>query len=190
MPITRRSALAHQRIVDAAVRRFASMAPSEVSLGEIAAEAGVSKALILYHFRDRDSLIASVVDRVAERMAARERAALLDRENAPTVDALWHWLEEELQRGDLRVLLSLGNLESATVRTAAVRVAAQRRSSAAEAVTRLFESLGLRPRVPSALVGDVSVAFMDGLALDSSRALADQRLSFDVFWLAMLSLTE
>ena len=190
VPMTRRSQLAHQRIVDAAVRRFASVAPSDVSLSEIAKEAGVSKALILYHFRDRDSLIASVVDGVAGRMAARERAALLDRETAPTVDALWRWLDEELQLGDLRVLLSLGNLDSAPVRGAAARAADQRRSSAAEAVTRLFETLGLRPRVPPALIGDVSVAFVDGLALDSSRAPIAQRLAFDVFWLAMLSLAE
>ena len=188
-PITRRSQAAHQRIVDAAVRRFATIAPSDVSLSDIAVEAGVSKALILYHFRDRDSLIASVVDRVAERVAARERAALLEEETL-TVDALWHWLEQELRRGDLRVLLSLGDLESPTVRTAAARAATQRRSSAAEAVTRLFETLGLRPRVPTALIGDVSVAFVDGLALDPSRDAVAQRLAFDVFWLAMLSLTE
>jgi AcrR family transcriptional regulator len=190
VPITRRSQAAHQRIVDAAVRRFATVAPSDVSLSEIAAEAGVSKALILYHFRDRDSLIASVVDRVAERVAAREGAALLDEETPLTVDALWQWLEQELQRGDLRVLLSLGDLESATIRAAATRAAARRRSSAADAVTRLFETLGLRPRVPTALIGDVSVAFVDGLALDPSRDAVAQRLAFDVFWLAMLSLTE
>jgi AcrR family transcriptional regulator len=190
VPITRRSQAAHQRIVDAAVRRFATIAPSDVSLSEIAAEAGVSKALILYHFRDRDSLIASVVDRVAERVAARERTALLDEDAALTVDALWEWLEHELQRADLRVLLSLGDLESATVRAAAARAAARRRSSAAEAVSRLFHTLGLRPRVPPALIGDVSVAFVDGLALDPSRDAVAQRLAFDVFWLAMLSLTE
>jgi AcrR family transcriptional regulator len=190
VPMTRRSQLAHQRIVDAAVRRFASAAPSDVSLGEIAKEAGVSKALILYHFRDRDSLIASVVERVAERVAARERTALLDQQAAPTVDALWLWLEEELQLGDLRVLLSLGNLDSAPVRNAAACAADDRRSSAAEAVTRLFETLGLRPRVPPALIGDVSVAFVDGLALDSSRDPVARRLAFDVFWLAMLGLTE
>jgi AcrR family transcriptional regulator len=190
VPITRRSQAAHQRIVDAAVRRFATVAPSDVSLSEIAAEAGVSKALILYHFRDRDSLIASVVDRVAERVAAREGAALLDEETPLTVDALWQWLEQELQRGDLRVLLSLGDLESATIRAAATRAAARRRSSAADAVTRLFETLGLRPRVPTTLIGDVSVAFVDGLALDPSRDAVAQRLAFDVFWLAMLSLTE
>jgi len=190
VPITRRSQAAHQRIVDAAVRRFATIAPSDVSLSEIAAEAGVSKALILYHFRDRDSLIASVVDRVADRVAGRERAALLDEGTPLTVDALWHWLEQELQRADLRVLLSLGDLESANIRAAAARAAAHRRSSSAEAVSRLFQTLGLRPRVPTVLIGDVSVAFVDGLALDSSRDAVAQRLAFDVFWLAMLSLTE
>jgi AcrR family transcriptional regulator len=190
VPMTRRSVLAHERIVDAAARRFARAAPSDVSLGDIAAEAGVSKALILYHFKDRDSLIASVVDRVAERLAARERAALLEHETPLTLDLLWHWLEVELHGGDLRALLSLAHLQTAPVRAATERASARRRSSAAEAITRLFETLGLRPRVPPALIGDVCVAFVDGLALDTSRPPVAQRLAFDVFWLAMLSLTE
>jgi hypothetical protein len=45
--------------------------------------------------------------------------------------------------------------------------------------------------VPAALVADASIAFIDGLALDvSNGSLRDPRVSFDIFWLAVLGLTE
>jgi hypothetical protein len=51
--------------------------------------------------------------------------------------------------------------------------------------------LGLRPRVPGELMAGVVVAFLDGLAMETvlqpERAA---RVSFDIFWLAMLSLAE
>jgi AcrR family transcriptional regulator len=183
-----RSAVAHQRIVEGAVRRFAGSIPSEVSLSDIAAEAGVSKALIVYHFGGRDSLIAAVADRLSDAITMRERAALS--ESALAVDALWRWLESELSRGDIRVLLSLTDMGNAVVHAANARAATRRRASATETTARLFETLGLRPRVPAALLADVVVAFIDGLALDASRDPAAQRVAFDVFWLAMLNLTE
>ena len=47
-----------RHIIDAARRRLTRESPGDVSLSDIATEAGVSKALIHYHFRDRDALIA------------------------------------------------------------------------------------------------------------------------------------
>ncbi len=172
------------------MRSFARGVPAEVSLSDIAAEAAVSKALILYHFGDRDSLVAAVVDRVADDIAAREHAALAASQSGVAVDSLWRWVEAELARGDIRVLLALGELRAANVRTAAARAAARRRASAADMVARLFGGLGLQPRVPATLLGDVVIAFIDGLAVDPSRDSAAQRVAFDVFWLAMLNLVE
>jgi hypothetical protein len=53
----------------------------------------------------------------------------------------------------------------------------------------VFAHLGLTPRVPAALLGDATVAFVDGLALDAG-SVRDPRVSFDVLWLALLGLTE
>ena len=45
--------------------------------------------------------------------------------------------------------------------------------------------------MPSALIGHAFVAFVDGLALDRVvEPERNARISFDVFWLAMLSLTD
>lgn len=179
-----------RRIIDAARRRLARDAPGEVSLSDIAAEAGVSKALIHYHFRDRDALIAAVVDDIGEALAHRERGALEVERSALAVDALWTWLESELALGEIRAVLLLTDHPSDTIREAARRAAASRRGTAADTVGRLFEILGLQPRIPPALLADVAVAFVDGLALDAREEARTARVAFDVFWLAMLNLAE
>jgi hypothetical protein len=59
----------------------------------------------------------------------------------------------------------------------------------------LFGILELKSRIEPALLANVFVAFVDGLAIDSSFAPNGEssgkaRIAFDVFWLAMLSLAE
>jgi len=179
-----------RRIIDAARRRLARDAPGEVSLSDIAAEAGVSKALIHYHFRDRDALIAAVVDDIGDALAERERGALEVERSALAVDALWTWLDAELTLGEIRAALLLTDHPSEAIRAAARRVATSRRNSATETVARLFELLGLQPRIPAGLLADVTVAFVDGLALDAREESRPARVAFDVFWLAMLNLAE
>jgi AcrR family transcriptional regulator len=188
------------RILEAATRRIAAAGAAVLSIHEVAIDAGVSKALIHYHFHDKDTLLARLVDHLAAGVVAREQGALAaydDRHDPLAVDALWHWVEAELQRGDIRVLLELDAYRGQAVQAAARRAAAARREVSEQTVSRLFEILELRPRVAPSLLSTVVVAFVDGLAIDS--ALADPgasgdhgtpRVAFDVFWLAMLSLAE
>lgn len=180
-----------RRILEAARRRIAAHGMGGASLQEIAAEAGVSKALLLYHFGDKDALLAQLADRLGAGIAARERNALDGAVGPGAIDALWRWLAGELERGELRVLLTLASDDAAPVRAAATHAAARRHDAAAHTVARLFALLGLRPRVAPALLADVAIAFADGLALDPAQPPAGtQRVRFDVFWLAMLSLAE
>jgi hypothetical protein len=104
------------------------------------------------------------------------------------VDALWSWLEEELARGELRTLLELGMQRDPAVQTAYADAALARCRAADETVEQLFTDLGLVARMPTKLLAAASIAFMDGLAIDTGRR--DPRASFDVFWLALLSLAE
>lgn len=180
-----------RRILEAARRRIAAHGMGGASLQEIAAEAGVSKALLLYHFGDKDALLAQLADRLGTAIAAREGNALDGAVGPGAIDALWQWLAGELERGELRVLLTLASDDAAPVRAATAHAAARRHSAAAHTVGRLFALLGLRPRVAPALLADVAIAFADGLAIDPTQPPpATQRVRFDVFWLAMLSLAE
>ena len=55
----------------------------------------------------------------------------------------------------------------------------------------LYATLALRPRVPTEMLADVFVAFVDGLALDAVQGPTEaHRVAYDVYWLAMLSLAE
>jgi AcrR family transcriptional regulator len=188
---------ARDRIFEGAVRGVAEQGAS-ASMAEIAAAAGVSKALLHYHYADRAHLFADVVTRLSARILARERAAIgepSDGSSRPAaalwnpVDALWVWVDAELHLGELRALLELATIREAAVRHAWADAANRRRHSAARTVTVVFERLGLTPRMPASLLGDTSVAFLDGLAMDSGSART-ARMEFDLFWLALLSLGE
>ena len=160
-------------------------------MAAIALEAGVSKALLHYHYRDRATLLAEIVERIGGRLITRERAAVDRADGASGLDALWAWLSEELQRGELSTIGQLALVRDGPVREASRLMADQRRKSAARTVERLFAQLGLMPRVPAALMADASVAFTDGLALDvATGSTRDPRVSFDIFWLGLLGLTE
>jgi AcrR family transcriptional regulator len=189
---------ATRRILEAATRQIASGGAAALALSDVARAAGVSKALIHYHFRDKDTLLARLVEHLAHDLVARERDALTEyvgQHNPLAVDALWQWLDVELRRGDIRVLLELDSCRGAAVQQAARGAATLRRATAKGTVERLFTILDLRPRIDASRLADVFVAFVDGLAIDTTlgageRSAPTARVSFDVFWLAMLSLAE
>ena len=185
------SADARSRIVDAGVRCIAREAVSGASMAAIALEAGVSKALLHYHYHDRSTLLAEIVERIGMRTIDRERTAIDESDGMGGLDALWQWLEGELRRGELAALVELALVRDAPVRRATRAAASERRLSAARSIERLFAELDLTPRVPAALMADAAVAFIDGLALDvTNGSVREPRVSYDIFWLALLGLTE
>ena len=185
---------ARDRIVQGAVRCVIEKGAT-ASMAEIAASAGVSKALLHYHYADRVHLLADVVDVLVSRVTSREREAMGDGLAATPppatnpVDALWRCIERELRGGELRALLELGTLREPLIRAAWEDGASRRRQGAAHTAQTLFARLGLVPRMPAALLGDAATAFVDGLALDAGSA-RDARVGFALFWLALLSLGE
>jgi len=179
------------RILDAAARCIVESGAVSLSMSDVAAAAGVSKALIHYHFHDKDTLLVRLLERTVNEIVDRERRALAGLATPLALNAVWDWLEGELRQGSLRVLLEVSQVRTAPVEAAARAAAAQRRRSAADNVRRLFAILELTPRVPAELLAEVIVAFVDGLAIDSAHV--DERaprVAFDVFWLALLNLAE
>jgi AcrR family transcriptional regulator len=158
---------------------------------QVADTARVSKALIHYHYQDKESLLEQVATWATARVVEREHAALDGATASTAVDALWQWLDAELEGGHLRLLLELGQYRAPRVRTAVGESLGIRRATSADTIRRLFGLLELRPRVPEALLAAVVVAFVDGLAshprMEDKR---DARVTFDVFWLSLLSLAE
>ena len=182
---------AAERILRGTAERLIAMGAAELSMQHVADAAGVSKALIHYHYHDKESLLEQVVIWATSQLLERERAALEGATASTAVDALWRWLDEELDGGHLRLLLELGQYRVPRVRVAVQESLRMRRDAATESIRHLFELLELRPRVPVELLASVVVAFIDGLAGhprgDDGR---DDRVTFDVFWLSLLSLAE
>lgn len=179
------------RIVIAGVRCVAREGVAGASMAAIAVEAGVSKALLHYHYHDRATLLAEIVERISGGTIDRERLAVDESNGVGGLDALWQWLAGELRRGELAALAELALVRDAAVRRATRAAASERRLSAARTIERLFAELDLAPRVPAPLMADAAVAFVDGLALDvANGSIREPRVSYDIFWLALLGLTE
>lgn len=179
------------RILEAAARCIGRDGVAGASMAAIALEAGVSKALLHYHYRDRARLLAEIVERIGTRLIARERAAIDGAADAGSLDALWCWLADELQRGELASIGELALVRDTTVRHTSRAMADRRRRSATQTVEQLFAQLQLVPRVPAAMMAEAMVAFIDGLVLDvASGSSRDPRVSFDLFWLGLLSLAD
>jgi len=190
-PVATARGAAAGRILEATSACIVQKGAADVSLQDVAEAAGVSKALIHYHFHDKGELLARLVEWLRAGLVARQATALTDVSGSAALDALWQWLSDELDRGDLRALLDLSLVQGDAVQLAVRATATARREAAATVTVQLCSALGLRPRVPAALIADAFVAFVDGLALD--RVIAPERntrVSFDVFWLAMLGLTD
>lgn len=182
---------APERILRATAVCIVESGAVALTMQEVAEEAEVSKGLIHYHFHDKDTLLARLVEWMTQQLVAREAAALARSTPRSALDDLWRWLWGEVERGHLHVLLELGEWRNELVHRASRAALRARREASAETVARLFALLELRPRVPAPLVADVVVAFVDGLAA-ASRADSDRdpRAAFDVLWLSLLSLAE
>lgn len=182
---------AGDRILQATARRLTAAGAVNLSLQDVANDAGVSKGLIHYHFHDKTTLLARLVEWLTDDLVRRERGALAGTTRQTVIDALWKWLEAELERGHIRVLVELSQYDAPAVREAIRDSARARRQAATGTIESLFSVLGLRPRLPHPLLADVAVTFLDGLAIDTGLAAdGPRRIPFDVFWLSLLSLAE
>lgn len=158
-------------------------------MGGVAALAGVSKSLVHYHFRDKDSLLLALAERTGGTVLDRARREKLD--GARALDGYRAWLQAELDAGDLRVLMALAESESPRLRAALRRLMQERRHLATQHVARVFESLSLAPRHPPELLAETVLAFVDGLSLQHAlEPDRDPLPAFDALWLALLTLAE
>ncbi len=182
---------AAERILQGAVDCLVAMGAAELSMQDVANKAGVSKALIHYHYHDKESLLEQVTLWTTSQLVERERTALEGATASTAVDMLWNWLYGELEGGHLRLLIELGQYRAPRVRAAVLESALRRKEATTGSVRRLFELLELQPRIPAELLAGVVIAFINGLASrPQGEDQRETRVNFDVFWLSLLSLAE
>lgn len=181
---------ARERLLAAMLRCALRDGGSGVSLQAIAAEAGVSKALVLYHYHDKSALLATAITWLTDRVVQRERGALARSTGATVLEEYWRWLESETQAGELRVLLEMAQERAFEARGAMEASATLRQVTAEQTITRVFQLLDLVPRLPPTMLASCELAFREGLVIwGAQRSDRQARVAFDVFWLSILSLT-
>lgn len=178
---------ATERITRAAIALGAAEGVGAMSLQAIARGAGVSKALLLYHFAGKSALLAAVVAALGAGSEGRLRRAAA---SAEAMDAWRTLVREELARGELALLGALAlelELEPEPLRE--IRVA--RDAAAAALAAGVLASVHLSPRVPTALLGRLLLRQLDGLALAATRGGLEPdalEAELDAFALALLAL--
>jgi AcrR family transcriptional regulator len=178
------------RILEAAAAGVIAHGAAGLTMHEVADAAGVSKALIHYHYTDKDALLERVARYLGERIAARSRHALTDSTAASAVDDLWRWLEVELERGEWRAMLELQAHANEAVHAAARRELRALASRTERTMTRLTALLGVRLRVAPAILGGLFVTLIEGLAVAADADESPEpRDVLDAFILALLGLS-
>ena len=70
-PITRDPGITRERILDAALEKFASKGYHDTRMDEIVAESGTSKGSIYFHFPNKERLFLALVDQFADLLERR-----------------------------------------------------------------------------------------------------------------------
>jgi TetR/AcrR family transcriptional regulator len=74
---TDRSSETRMRILDAALREFSSLGMAGARMDQIAAAAGVNKALLYYHFDSKENLYAAALEMIAGRVRDQSMSVFL-----------------------------------------------------------------------------------------------------------------
>ena len=178
---------AASRIVGAAITLGAAKGVGAMSLQGIAAAAGVSKALLLYHFTGKAALLDAVVGALGHASESRLRAAAI------AADAMRAWralVRDETMHGEMALLSALA-LEAEVDAESLRRARAEREAAAAALATAILAGLQLTPRVPAVFLGRLLLRQLDGIAAAATRdgvSVGALEAELDVLALALLAL--
>ena len=179
------------RIVSAACAALGELGLHGVTIGIVAERAGVSTALVHYHFDTKALLLVAAAGSIAAQRAERRVAALSTERGLAALDALWSSLEASVNDGSARAHLELilCSREDAAV---AAALADKRGAEIAELqrrIPQLLRELGAAPHAaPDEIAASVDAA-LDGLviAVLGGQQPAAVRAAYDAFWLSLIA---
>lgn len=163
----------------------------KITVAMVADAAGVSTALVHYHFATKQKLLAAAAEALTGRRTERRMAALRSGPGLASLDALWACLTDRdasaERAGPDLVLLARQDRAVGGVLQRSRRLEHAR---LAEPLAVLLESLGTRPSIPAEELAATVCMFLDGAesALLAGMPADDIRASYDAFWLALVAL--
>jgi TetR/AcrR family acrAB operon transcriptional repressor len=166
----RKSEVSAAHIVAAATRVVARQGYAHTSLMDVAGEAGMSKGAVHYHFPTKEALMARVLadacDAVAERArAAWSAAATPDGAIRGSIRELWRMRAERTPEAAVVADLLAQSLHDAALRPALASFYRQAAGQLAEHLRSVASTLGVRPKLPMALLPRVLNGLLDGLVM-------------------------
>jgi len=179
------------RITEAACALIQDAGIADLTVADVGRRAGVSSALVHYHFNTKQELLAAAAERLAARRTEARTAALSSASGLAALDALWAALsagpgsEAERAWNDLALLAR----RDTTVRRT---LAAQRRverTTFAQSLPSLFRDLGTAPTASWDETAATILLFLDGVAgaLGEGGAADEVRAAYDAFWLVLVA---
>jgi AcrR family transcriptional regulator len=179
------------QIADAACAAIQASGVAHLTIANVGRRAGVSSALVHYHFHTKQALLAAAAERLAARRTETRTSALLSASGLAALDALWsalavgQGLEGERSWNDLALL---ARRDTAVQRT----LTAQRRAERAifaRSLPGIFADLGAVSTASWDETAALVLLFLDGLALALAEGSPedDLRAAYDAFWLVLVS---
>jgi AcrR family transcriptional regulator len=185
------AAVTRDRLVSEACAVLGEIGLSALTVGTVARRAGVSSALVYYHFDTKDRLILAAAARIAPARARQRLDALARPGGLEALDVLWDVLEQGIVNGSERAYREL-LLHAAGEREIAALVSEQRDAELAAIAVRapaLLSALGANLTVGAEEFALLLVATLDGLlaALLAGAGTPQVRAAYDAFWLTTIS---
>ncbi len=176
------------RMVDSAIALGTSSGAGALTLQGVATASGVSKALVLYHHRDKDALLLAVAQRLVSNDVDALRAAAAGADAQADALAGWSAVVGGAERRAERALL-VTLLQDASLRVVAPQMMAARAQAGLALAHAVLAAAGLRSRIASSLLGGFVVHLVDGIAVGTQGKSASAiDADLDASALALLGL--
>ncbi len=181
---------ARGRILQIAREEISRAGWTAATSGRVAQRAGVSKALIHYHFRDKESLLSALAVQCRDGVVRRGSRIVAPARRENPVDEFSDWLDSELSAGDLRIALQLKASGIPAVARAADEAVTAVRVELEQRVDAVLGVLDVAPTIPLDSVVDLLMAMSTGLALVPVEPVARRRRLVESVWLGLLSVSD
>ncbi len=161
-----------------------------LTVSAVARAAGVSSALVHYHFDTKQALIVATANHLAVARVERLRTALAAGSGLATLDAAWSGITLAVAVGDARAwveLVAMASRERGIARALAEARAAEQ-TTVASRLPALLQELGAAPAADVEAAAAAVLVCSDG-ATHALLAGADPALirsAYDAFWLALV----
>jgi len=166
----KKSETSRRQVLEAAVRALAARGYAKTSVSDIAAEAGMSKGAVHYHFESKDDLIAKVLEHCAAATRVRVREAWeAPAEPIEKIRNVVHQMRSMRKGGppELRVVADLAaqGLHDPRLHAILARIFEANRKEIVAFLVLSLTNLGVKSKVPVHIVPRLLVGALDGLAM-------------------------